>query len=152
MNKKDKAKPTKIYTLADHAMNGLIGYLAYALAFIAVVTLARVMIGTEETQEMMPLYVFFYVGASTLVATFILMKKVKHDTGGTKEKTSQLILVSVVSFTVQFVALNILTRVGLLNIEILMYFSLLIMLLGLGASYKFYYDLSPARKKAKHGR
>ncbi|KIH76489.1 hypothetical protein SAMN05660860_01591 [Geoalkalibacter ferrihydriticus] len=152
MKKKDAGKTAQAYTYANHAINGLIGYVAYVLAFIIIVKLVQALVGAEEASEMMPLYVFFYIGGATLISTFFVMKKVKHDTGIAKQKTTLLMILAVLSFTVQFVVLNVLTRAGILNIEILIYFSVLVLLLHIVASYRFYDNLSSGRNAAKRRR
>jgi hypothetical protein len=137
------------YTLARHGINGIIGYVTYVVTFFLVVKLADLLLGAEEARENLPLYLSFYIGACCLVTTLVILKKVKHDLGITREPGGSFILYAVIGFAVQFFAFHLMSRVGFMPIEILIYFSFIVLVLSALVSYRFFMEMTSGKKKRR---
>lgn len=138
--------PAKYYNVIRHALNGVVGFLVYVVTFLGIAKTVEFLMGVEEARENLPVYVSFYIGACCLVVAFVVLQKVRYDLGVSREAGGSFILYAVIGFAVQFIALNLMSSLGFLPIEILIYQSFLILILSALVSYRFFREMTSGKK------
>lgn len=141
-----KDNPAEKFTLVHHAFNGIIGYVAYVISFLLIAKAVEFLLGAEAARERLPVYLSFYIGACCLITTFVVLQKVKYALGVSRESGGSFILYAVIGFAVQFIALNLMSGLGFLPIEILIYLSFLILILSALVSYRFFREMTSGKK------
>lgn len=141
-----KDNPAEKYTFVRHGLNGLIGFLAFVISFALITKTVEFLLGADAAREKLPVYLSFYIGACCLVTTFVVLQKVKYDLGVSREAGGSFILYAVIGFAIQFIALNLMSSLGFLPIEILIYLSFLILILSALVSYRFFMEMTSGKK------
>jgi phosphoketolase len=111
-----------------------------------VVKLADLLLGAEEARENLPLYLFFISAPATLVTTLVILKKVKHDHGHHQRAGRLFHPLCGDWFCGSVFAFHLMSRVGFMPIEILIYFSFIVLVLSALVSYRFFMEMTSGKK------